>query len=89
MKALLDDDQFKPKDQAAAGALIPVKVTRPPNMPMLNSMVFSTENAGSEIKMPAGLHVVNVSLPGYENLVQESPCARRFDDGCHSLEEGR
>jgi curli biogenesis system outer membrane secretion channel CsgG len=67
LKALLDDDQFKPKDQAAtSAALVPVKVTSIPEHADVELDGVFYGNAGSEIKMPAGLHVVNVSLPGYE-----------------------
>jgi hypothetical protein len=70
LKALLDDDSFKPKDESAAAAaaagLLPVKVTSIPEHADVELDGVFYGNAGSEIKMPAGLHVVNVSLPGYE-----------------------
>lgn len=67
IKALLDDDQFKPKDQAAsAAALIPVKITSTPDHADVEVDGVFYGNAGSDIKLPSGLHLIAVSLPGYE-----------------------
>jgi hypothetical protein len=66
VKALLDDDSFKtPAD--SAGALIPVKITSVPENADVEVDGVFYGNAGGEIKIPAGLHLVTVSLTGYEN----------------------
>jgi curli biogenesis system outer membrane secretion channel CsgG len=65
-KALLDDDTFKAKGDAAAAAMIPVKVTSTPDHADVEVDGVFYGNAGSEIKIPSGLHLINVSLPGYE-----------------------
>jgi curli biogenesis system outer membrane secretion channel CsgG len=67
IKALLDEDQFKPKDQAAtAAALIPVKITSTPDHADVEVDGVFYGNAGSDIKLPSGLHLIVVTLPGYE-----------------------
>jgi curli biogenesis system outer membrane secretion channel CsgG len=65
MKALLDDEQFKGQKDAAA-ALLPVKVTSEPDHADVEVDGVFYGNAGSEIKLPTGLHLVTISLPGYE-----------------------
>jgi hypothetical protein len=65
MKALLDDDTFKDKQDAAA-ALLPVKVTSEPDHADVEVDGVFFGNAGSDIKLPSGLHLVTISLPGYE-----------------------
>jgi len=65
-KALLDDDTFKPKQAADTAALLPVKVSSTPEHADVEVDGVFYGNAGSEIKIPSGLHVINVSLPGYE-----------------------
>jgi curli biogenesis system outer membrane secretion channel CsgG len=66
IKAVLSDDSFKGKDDSATAALLPVKVTSTPDHADVEVDGVFYGNAGSEIKMPSGLHVINVSLPGYE-----------------------
>jgi curli biogenesis system outer membrane secretion channel CsgG len=65
-KALLDDDTFKPKGDAAAAGMIPVKIASTPDHADVEVDGVFYGNAGSEIKVPSGLHMINVSLPGYE-----------------------
>ena len=65
VRALLDDEQFKgPKESAAA--LLPVKVSSTPDRADVEVDGVFYGNAGSDIKLPAGLHLVTISLPGYE-----------------------
>jgi len=68
LKALLDDDTFKPKDEstAAASGLLPVKISSTPEHADVEVDGVFYGNAGSDIKIPSGLHLINVSLPGYE-----------------------
>jgi Curli production assembly/transport component CsgG/PEGA domain len=65
VKALFDDDTFKDKQESAA-ALLPVKVTSEPDHADVEVDGVFYGNAGSDIKLPSGLHLVTVSLPGYE-----------------------
>lgn len=65
-KALLDDDSFKaPED--SAGALIPVKITSVPENADVEVDGVFYGNAGSDLKLPSGLHLVKVSLTGYDD----------------------
>jgi len=66
VKALLEDDSFKAPDNAA-GALIPVKITSEPGNADVEVDGVFYGNAGSDIKLPSGLHLVKVSLTGYED----------------------
>jgi hypothetical protein len=65
MKALLDDDTFKDK-QESASTLLPVKITSEPDHADVEVDGVFYGNAGGDIKLPSGLHLVTVSLPGYE-----------------------
>jgi curli biogenesis system outer membrane secretion channel CsgG len=65
MKALLDDDTFKDKQETAV-ALLPVKITSEPDHADVEVDGVFYGNAGSDIKLPSGLHLITVSLPGYE-----------------------
>jgi len=66
VQALIDDDSFKaPGD--ATGTLIPVKITSTPESADVEVDGVFYGNAGSDIKLPSGLHLVTVSLTGYEN----------------------
>ena len=65
IKALLDDDTFKDKQETAA-ALLPVKITSEPDHADVEVDGVFYGNAGSDIKLPSGLHLITVSLPGYE-----------------------
>ena len=66
IKAISDDDQFKPKDSSGTGAMIPVKITSSPDHADVEVDGVFYGNAGGDIKLPPGLHVINVSLPGYD-----------------------
>ena len=75
VRALLEDDTFKGPG-GPAGALVPVKISSVPDHADVEVDGVFYGNAGSEIKIPAGLHLITVSLPGYEKwskkvLVQE------------------
>lgn len=65
VKALLDDDTFKDKQETVA-ALMPVKITSEPDHADVEVDGVFYGNAGSDIKLPSGLHLVTISLPGYE-----------------------
>ncbi len=65
MKALLDDEQFKGQKDSAT-ALLPVKVSSVPDHADVEVDGVFYGNAGGEIKLPTGLHLITVSLPGYE-----------------------
>jgi len=64
IQALEADDSFKAP--AAAIALIPVKITSEPDHADVEVDGVFYGNAGGEVKLPSGLHLVTVSLPGYE-----------------------
>ena len=66
VKALLDDDTFKDKKESAAAPLLPVKVISEPDHADVEVDGVFYGNAGSDIKLPSGLHLITVSLPGYE-----------------------
>jgi hypothetical protein len=75
IKALLEDDSFK-VPAAAAVTLLPVKITSDPERADVEADGVFYGNAGGEVKLPTGLHLVTISLPGYEKwskkvLVQE------------------
>ena len=65
VKALLDDDIFKDQKESAA-ALLPVKITSEPDHADVEVDGVFYGNAGGDIKIPSGLHLITVSLPGYE-----------------------
>jgi hypothetical protein len=75
VKALVEDDSFKAPGEPA-NVLIPVKITSVPDHADVEVDGVFYGNAGGEVKLPSGLHLVTVSLPGYEQwskkiLVQE------------------
>lgn len=63
--ALENDNAFK-APASAANALVPVKVTSEPPAADVEVDGIFYGNAGGELKIPAGLHLVEISLPGYE-----------------------
>ena len=65
VKALLDDDIFKDQKESAA-ALLAVKITSEPDHADVEVDGVFYGNAGGDIKIPSGLHLITVSLPGYE-----------------------
>ncbi len=65
VKALLEDDQFKGPGGAAA-KLVAVKVTSVPENADVEVDGVFYGNAGGEVKLPEGLHLVTISLPGHE-----------------------
>jgi hypothetical protein len=66
VKALLNDESFKGPDDGA-GALIPVKISSTPENADVEVDGVFYGNAGGDIKLPSGLHLVKVSLTGYED----------------------
>ena len=66
VQAVLDDSSFKAADTSASAALVPVTITStPPQADVEVDGVFYG-NAGDIIQIPSGLHLINVTLPGYE-----------------------
>jgi hypothetical protein len=65
IQALEADDSFK-APAGAANALIPIKVTSTPDHADVEADGVFYGNAGDEVKLPSGLHLVTISLPGYE-----------------------
>jgi len=65
IKALLDDDRFKDQKLSVA-ALLPVKISSEPDHADVEVDGVFYGNAGGDIKIPSGLHLITVSLPGYE-----------------------
>ena len=75
IKALLDEDTFKGQKESVA-ALVPVKISSEPDRADVEVDGVFYGNAGGDVKLPSGLHMVTISLPGYEKwskkvLVQE------------------
>jgi Curli production assembly/transport component CsgG/PEGA domain len=64
-KALMEDDSFKAPGESAA-TLIPVKVTSTPEHADIEVDGVFYGNAGDELKLPSGLHLVTISQSGYE-----------------------
>jgi hypothetical protein len=65
MKALVADDSFKTPGESTT-ALIPIKITSAPDHADVEVDGVFYGNAGSEVKLPSGLHLVRITLPGYE-----------------------
>src|ERR1035437_2049473 len=61
VKALLDDDIFKDQKESVA-ALLPVKITSEPDHADVEVDGVFYGNAGGDIKIPSGLHLITVSL---------------------------
>ncbi len=75
IKALENNDSFK-APETSANALVAVKITSVPDHADVEVDGVFYGNAGGEVKLPSGLHLVKISLPGYEEwskkvLVQE------------------
>lgn len=67
VKALVDDDAFgAPPEPTPVATLVPVAITSVPDKADVEVDGVFYGNAGTEIKMPTGLHIVTVTLPGYE-----------------------
>ncbi|HEY5040672.1 MAG TPA: CsgG/HfaB family protein [Verrucomicrobiae bacterium] len=64
INALVNSDAFK-APAASANALVPVKITSTPDHADVEVDGVFYGNAGGVVKLPSGLHLVNVSLPGY------------------------
>ncbi len=66
MDEILQDEAFMGLDLAGGAALVKVFITsEPANADIEVDNVFYG-NAGGEMKLPEGLHLVKISLPGYE-----------------------
>lgn len=65
IKAVLEDDSFKAPGDIAA-TLIPVKITSTPGKADVEVDGVFYGNAGGDIKIPSGLHMITVSLTGHE-----------------------
>lgn len=65
IKAVLEDDSFKAADSPAT-AQIPVKITSSPEKADVEVDGVFYGNAGGDIKIPAGLHMITVGMTGYE-----------------------
>ncbi len=75
IKALLETDSFKPAGESAA-PLVSASITSTPGRADVEVDGVFYGNAGGALKLPAGLRLITVSLPGYETwskkvLVQE------------------
>jgi hypothetical protein len=66
VKALLEDDSFKAPDDAG-GSLVPVKISSTPDKADVEVDGVFYGNAGGDMKLPTGLHLVKVSLTGYDD----------------------
>ena len=64
--ALENNDSFKAPD-ASANALVSVKITSQPAHADVEVDGVFYGNAGGDVKLPSGLHLVKISLPGYED----------------------
>jgi curli biogenesis system outer membrane secretion channel CsgG len=64
--ALENNNSFKAPD-ASASALVSVKITSEPDHADVEVDGVFYGNAGGEVKLPSGLHLVKISLPGYED----------------------
>ena len=65
IKSLLENDSFKAPGESTP-AMLPIKVTSIPDHADVEVDGVFYGNAGGEINLPAGVHAVTVSLPGYE-----------------------
>jgi curli biogenesis system outer membrane secretion channel CsgG len=65
IKALFDDDMFQQHKESEV-ALLPVKVSSTPDHADVEVDGVFYGNAGGDIKLPTGLHMITISLPGYE-----------------------
>ena len=66
MDEILQDEMFSGMGAPQAAALVRVSITSdPPDADIEVNGVFYG-NAGGEMKLPEGLHLVKISLPGYE-----------------------
>ena len=65
IKALLEDDALKAPAESAA-SLLPVKISSVPDRADVEVDGVFYGNAGADIKIPSGMHLVTISLPGYE-----------------------
>ena len=66
MDEILQDEMFAGMGAPEAAALVRVSITSdPPDADIEVNGVFYG-NAGGEMKLPEGLHLVKISLPGYE-----------------------
>jgi curli biogenesis system outer membrane secretion channel CsgG len=66
MDEILQDEMFAGMEATEAAALVRVSITSdPPDADIEVDGVFYG-NAGGQMKLPEGLHLVKISLPGYE-----------------------
>lgn len=65
VQAILSDDSFKAAGDAAP-SLVPVKITSSPDKADVEVDGVFYGNAGGELKLPSGLHLITVSLTGHE-----------------------
>jgi len=66
MDEILQDEMFVGMGTSGGAALVRVSITSDPSDADIEVDGVFYGNAGGEMKLPEGLHLVKISLPGYE-----------------------